>query len=519
MVSAAGAAELARMIAQTRQSVRPFREDVPRDIPDDWQPWLATMFPDYIRPPFAEYHAEFWEWAWSIQAGKPKKPFVAIWPRGFAKSTSAEVACAVIAARSSRSYALYVCSSQDQADSHVQNIAELLESTAFATTYTAAGRRAIGKYGPKAWNRKRLRTDSGLTIDALGFDTAARGLKIGKHRPDLLIFDDIDDLLDSPAAVAKKVQTLTKTLLPTRAPHAAVLVAQNLIHENGIVAQLADGRAKFLADRHVSGPHPAVAGLVTEEHAGRSVIVAGESTWPAISLEALQLEIDEIGITAFLTEKQHEVGDLEGGIFGEVAFQRCTPNAVPALERVVVWVDPAVTATDKSDANGIQADGRGVDGKVYRLRSWEQRASPQVTLHKALTWALELGAEAVGVETDQGGDTWELVYRQVFDAMLASGEVATGTPRPKFREAKAGSVGPKSERAHRMLAAYERGQIVHVMNGTHDTLERALRRYLLRKPYDLVDASFWAWNDCDSRAPMPAPVGFRQQSAWNRPRR
>ena len=49
-------------------------------------------------------------------------------------------------------------------------------------------------------------------------------------------------------------------------------------------------------------------------------------------------------------------------------------------------------------------------------------------------------------------------------------------------------------RATQMLSAYERGEIIHVVNGTSDTLERALRRYLIRKPFDLVDAAFWGYH-------------------------
>ncbi len=45
-----------------------------------------------------------------------------------------------------------------------------------------------------------------------------------------------------------------------------------------------------------------------------------------------------------------------------------------------------------------------------------------------------------------------------------------------------------------MLASYERGQIVHV-RGTHTVLERALKRFGVRKPYDLADSAYWAWYD------------------------
>jgi hypothetical protein len=43
-----------------------------------------------------------------------------------------------------------------------------------------------------------------------------------------------------------------------------------------------------------------------------------------------------------------------------------------------------------------------------------------------------------------------------------------------------------------MVPDYETGKIVHVL-GPHETLERALARFPVVKPFDLVDAAFWGW--------------------------
>lgn len=478
--------------------------------PDDWQGWLAAVFGGYIQPPYAAYHAEYWHWLWSIEPDTHALPFVAIWPRGFGKSTSVEIGCALVAARQTRRYALYVCATQEQADTHVQNIAGLLESKAFAQHFPAASRRRIGKYGASSgWRRNRLRTESGFTVDALGLDTAARGAKVDEARPDLIIFDDIDELLDTPGTVSKKEQVITKSIIGTRAEYAAVLVAQNLIHADGIVARLATGAADYLADRIVSGPHPAITNMVTEERDGKTVIVSGESTWPARPLAVLQAELNDLGITAFRAEKQHEVDTFEGGIFGHVTFRHCQPSEVPPLTDIQVWVDPAVTDTDKSDSHGIQADGISADKTLYRLYSWEARTSPEDSLRRAILKAIELGASCVGVETDQGGDTWKSTYENTWRKLVEAGDVPASLRRIPFRQEKAGAGhGPKAHRASQMLAAYERGEIVHVATGTQDTLERGLRRYLMRKPFDLVDAAYWGWYGLVGRTTGKA-WGFR----------
>src|SRR5262245_37459112 len=176
--------------------------------------------------------------------------------------------------------------------------------------------------------------------------------------------------------------------------------------------------------------------------------------------------MNRIGLTAFLIECQHEVQAQKGGMFDHLVYAHCRWEDVPPLVRIVAWYDPAVTESDDSDAYGIQADGVSVMGTIYRLWSWEDCTSPEDALKRAICKALELKAEAVGVETDQGGETWESVYREAARNLGV-------TPRP-FRSAKAGAGhGPKVHRASQMLADYERGRIVHVV-GTHEILERAL---------------------------------------------
>jgi len=168
---------------------------------------------------------------------------------------------------------------------------------------------------------------------------------------------------------------------------------------------------------------------------------------------------------------------------------------VPTIEAGAVWVDPAVTSTDESDAMGIQADGRGVDGKLYRFYSWEAVTSPENALERAILKCVELGFETVGVETDQGGDVWLPAYKHVWSKLVAEGRVPEGTRRPTFKQNKAGAgYGSKVARNQQMLVDYEHGKVLHVV-GTSTALERALKRFPKTKPFDLVDAAFWGWHD------------------------
>lgn len=476
---------------------------LPNEAPRDWQEWLRELFPTYITHPFGDRHKALWEWVWAINPTERSRPFVAIWPRGGGKSTSAELAVVALAARNIRRYAIYVRRTQDQADNSITNIAGMLESKAVANYYPRLSQRKIGKYGnPAGWRRNRLTTNSQFTVDAMGLDTASRGAKVDENRPDLLIFDDIDKQDDSSLTIEKNINTITKAILPTGTSRTTTLAIQNLIIPNGVFAQLANGDAKFLADRIVSGPYPAIIDLDYEQVDDKYFITGGTPTWAGQDLEAAQGQIWEWGLDAFRVEAQHEVDLLDGGIYSEHQFKRCDRSEVPDLEQITVWVDPAVTDNDGSDARGIHADGIS-NGVVYRLYSWEgKKGSPEDILRRATLKAIELGADTLGVETDQGGDLWEIVYNSIWDKMEDDGTVSPSTLKPEFESARAGAIGSKVHRGQLQLTEYQKGRFIHV-RGTHLVLEKALRRFPKFKPFDLHDAAFWAgWyligNDVDT---------------------
>lgn len=478
-----------------------------------WDEWLHELFPLYVTAPFSDRHRELWEWIEELEPGTKPRPFIALWPRGGAKSTTAELGVVRVGANQSRFYVWYVSGTQDQADQHVSNISSLLESESLAALHPALSERKLGKYGhSRGWRRSRLRTASGLTIDAIGLDKAARGTKVEERRPDLIILDDVDELHDSRATTSKKIQTITKSILPAGSPDCAVLFIQNLIHPESIASMLADGRADFLADRHVSGPFPAVEGLEYEQVDGRFFIAGGSATWEGQDIEACQGQIDEWGLSAFLQEAQHDV-DRTGGIWDHIDFMRIAFDDVPDLMRGCVWVDPAISSTDQSDSMGIQADGIDEDGVIYRFYSWEQITSPEDALKRAINKALELGFGVVGVETDQGGDTWRSVYERARqDLEKERSDLNHLTKWPKYADAKAGAGhGGKIERNAKMLVDYEHGRVVHV-RGTHKALERSLRRFP-NKPLDLADAAYWSWNML-RKGSISLPDQPEQPSRW-----
>lgn len=459
------------------------------------------MYPGAFTAPFAEHHHDFWRWLWALERGVRPDPYINVWARGGGKTTNLECAVVALAAKGARRHALIVCETQDQADGVVSNIAARLESKRLERFYPGLTERRLNKYGSsKGWRRNRLTTASGLTVQGAGLDKSVRGLREEDDRPDLILFDDVDNKLDTEERTNKKIAVLTTSILPAGSPDVAILGVQNLIIPHGIFSRLAgkaEQEADFLTNRTVSGPIPAVEGLEVEEvkrpdGRTRYLIVGGTATWEGQDLAKCQEQLDDEGYSSFLQERQHEVADTSGGMYAHINFRRCDWSEVPTLERVTLWVDPAVTSNDKSDSMGIVCDGLGVDDLIYRLYFWEDRTTPEDALRRAILKAVELGSENVGVETDQGGDTWESVYARAADALIADGLI-TRAEVPQFESAKAGAGhGSKLHRQQQtVLTEYERGQIVHV-RGTHVALEKALKRFGVKKPYDGADAGYWS---------------------------
>jgi predicted phage terminase large subunit-like protein len=302
-----------------------------------WRDWLAQHFPHYTTAPFGERHLRFWQWVTDLEPGVRPRPRVEVWPRGGAKSTTIELGCAYLGAAPAprRHYVLYVSETQAQANKHVQAIAAMLERVGI--------RRALNEYGAsKGWRHEEIRTANGFNVTAFGLDAGMRGVKLDEYRPDVIVMDDIDGRHDTEATREKKIATITETILPAGSIDCAVIVIQNKITADSIVAQLCDGRADFLHDRLPAVVEPAVIDLqydrvIDAEGLPKYQITGGEPTWEGQNLATCERQLNDWGKDAFMREAQQEVADIEGSMLKREWF---IPYTVPALryqELVQYW--------------------------------------------------------------------------------------------------------------------------------------------------------------------------------------
>ncbi|MDR0808967.1 MAG: terminase family protein [Gemmobacter sp.] len=178
--------------------------------------------------------------------------------------------------------------------------------------------------------------------------------------------------------------------------------------------------------------------------------------------------------------------DAEGALWTSAMIERARVDAVPALSRVVVAVDPPVTGHGGSDECGIIVVGAVTEGPVQDWRAYVledasvQGASPDQWARAAVAAMERHGAERLVAEVNQGGDLVQSVIRQV-------------DPLVSFKAVRA-SKG-KAARAEPVAALYEQGRVSHLRHlaQLEDQMCRMTARgYEGRGSPDRVDALVWA---------------------------
>lgn len=162
------------------------------------------------------------------------------------------------------------------------------------------------------------------------------------------------------------------------------------------------------------------------------------------------------------------------------------PVALPEWQRVVVAIDPAVTSGDDSDATGIVAAAKGVDGQFYVLADRTCRTSPEGWARVAVDLYDEVAGDRVVAEVNNGGD-------------LVPGVLRVVDPSVPVRKVHA-SRG-KRIRAEPVAALYEQGRVHHVES--FPELEDQMTTWTPESSDspDRLDALVWAITDLGELGP------------------
>ncbi len=168
--------------------------------------------------------------------------------------------------------------------------------------------------------------------------------------------------------------------------------------------------------------------------------------------------------------------DVEGALFHSTNIEESRIEVTPDMQRIVIAVDPAVTANSNSDETGIIVAGRGVDNHFYILEDKSGVFSPDVWIKRAIELYYKFDADRIVCEVNNGGDLIEKLLR-VQDVNV---------PYSSVRATRG-----KMLRAEPISALYEQGKVHHV--GYFKELEDQMCSYTpdtVKSP-DRLDALVW----------------------------
>lgn len=178
------------------------------------------------------------------------------------------------------------------------------------------------------------------------------------------------------------------------------------------------------------------------------------------------------------------LGDYEpqaiGAIWNRQILHQCRVHEAPSLERIVIAIDPAISAEKGSNETGIVACGLGSDGRGYVLADDTCVATPEEWARRATVLYDLLDADAIVIETNQGGDMCRATLKAI---------------RPDLPVIEVTATRGKHVRAEPISALYAVNKISHV--GTFPELEHQMcmitaEGYHGEGSPDRADALVWA---------------------------
>lgn len=261
-------------------------------------------------------------------------------------------------------------------------------------------------------------------------------------------------------------------------------INQQELWDKSLVPALRIGRRP----RMIITTTPRRSALVLRELLGRvkrddpAVVVTTGSTFEnADNLSAAFLREMKLRYSGTTTGRQELGGEMLDEVEGALVTAKIIDASrvldgllVPNLRRVMVGVDPSVTSHDTSDACGIVVCGLGakplhgwlgtpaeVEGShLYYLADYTMRGTPRAWARRALQAADDWAADAMVVETNQGGDLCTTMLRMV------ANEIEARTPRIR----KVTASKNKYTRAEPVAGVFEqyRAHIVGGLPGVED---------------------------------------------------
>ena len=395
-----------------------------------------VYFPHHLTAPdgsmtVCDFHLDLLETAkaWTRPAGEAKAHrhcFIA--PRQSGKSTWVFILLPMwAAAHGHRKFVAAFSDSERQAMEHLYSFKQELDTNKLlAADFPELTQVFRGSNSHRALmdNRSQTRRANGFTFMARGADSASLGMKVGATRPDVLLFDDIEpgESNYSDLEAKKRKTTLIDDLFALNI-WAVVNIVGTTTMPNSLIDQMRKvqiAKSDYTGDPDLfrESIDPDLRWVLDEQikvhywPVIKETLVDGEvveeSLWPEQwSMEELNRDRHTRG---FQKNMMNKPVSSEGGYWDEEDIDIDQPAY---YRHTLISIDPAVTTAKRSDYTGIAVVSMGGDGHIY-VRHAEQVKLSTDALAERVSVLIEMYQVGICVvETNQGGDLWKQVFRNI----------------------------------------------------------------------------------------------------------
>lgn len=451
--------------------------------------FAAVYLPHKLRTPahpditLNQFHLDICEYAkcWMEPLGRPaahRDVFVA--PRSCGKSTWIfHILPIWAAAHGHKRYIVAFSDSEDQAMGWLRNFKMELDSNdLLQSDFPDLCNTFKRSESSKAYmdNRNATQRANGFIFQAKGVDSAILGANIGGLRPEVILFDDIEPPEANYGAteLKKRKSTILTThfYLNTHAIVAFVgttTMAGSLIDQMRKVGEAAsdfDGAP----DTFKGSLDPELQWVVSENiktHYYPAVQTDEDgnefSLWPEVwPLEEWE---DMRGTREFAMNMMNKPISGEEGYWTDEDINLDRTD----YGNTVLSIDPAVTTARRSDFSAFAVLSRGKDKKLYVRHAEKIKGDSEALKAKANELVERYGVGVVLVETNQGGNLWQQVFKDI-DA------------RVRFLHQRV----KKEVRIAQSADFYKKGKVLHTKH--FPQLEEEMLAYPNVQHDDMVDA-------------------------------
>lgn len=349
-----------------RESVSPFENDTPAKQAariakgkTDLLYFFATYLPHYFSTAFGDFHSEWQE----ITELEDQFALVGA-PREHAKSTFLTLGNPVHKIVYKLKRFIWPCS-----DTHEQAAAFSLQIK-LELEENPRIRHDFGKQKTKNWSDDEFETTGGVMVMARGRGDKVRGIRYRQHRPDMAIFDDMenDETVENPRTTKKIINWIRGAVLGSLGKGYSAIMVGNLFHPLSAISKLIAEEDDEGQPRYVSKIYDAIIDEGTEDE---------RPLWPAHwPMERLMRKKHDVGTYSFNKEMRNKVG-TEDSPFPEEQVKYY--ERIEFINRVMFYataVDPSGTSTKGSDFRSVVTFGFDSQRMVFPcMHAWIKRRS------------------------------------------------------------------------------------------------------------------------------------------------